>query len=236
MTNNIKLGFSTGTLYKDLETKEAISAIKISGCRVIELGFVKADRFFTNQLERIKKFDLEEFEYVSFHAPKFNYENSEETKNIFWKISKFHKTVRQLDLVVFHPDTVKDFSIFDKVDFLVGFENMDNRKEFCRTVDDIKLILSKNSKFKLVLDVNHAWTNDPTMKLTEDFYKRLGDKITQIHLSGFRELHDPLFETKQLEIIHSIKKLDVPIIVESILTPETIIMERDYILKNLTSI
>ncbi len=233
MTQNIKLGFSTGTLYKHLETKEAISVIKKLGCKVIELGFVKADNFFSNQLEKIEKPDLERFEYVSFHAPKFNYENNEETKNILKRISKFHKTIRQLDLVVFHPDTVKDFSIFNKIDFNVGFENMDRRKESCRSVDDIEVVLLKDQKFRFVLDINHAYTNDPTMKLAEEFYKRLGNKITQIHLSGFKDLHDPLFETKQLEIIKAVQDLNAPIIIESILTPETIMQERDYILKNI---
>ena len=234
MIKNVKLGFSTGALYKSAETKEAISIIKNLGCKAIEIGFVKADKFLNSgQLERIEKSDLEGFDYVSLHAPGFDYNNDKETINIFEKISNFSREIRRLDLVVFHPDTVNDFSIFDNVDFKIGFENMDHRKGSCRTVEDIELVLSQNSRFKLILDVNHVWINDPTMKLAQYFYKKLGDKIAQIHLSGFKELHDPLFETKQLEIIKAIQNLDVPIIIESVVAQETIKKERDYILDNI---
>ena len=225
----IKLGFSTGTLYKDLETKRAIPVIKSLGCKYIELT---VEEFWSDQLDRINEKDLEGFEYVSFHAPMVNYGKNSDTKKFFERMADFSKKVR-LDLVVFHPDTVEDFSVFENLDFNIGFENMDNRKKSCKSVDDIESVMLRNNDFKFILDLNHCYTNDSSMKLALEFYERLGNRISQIHLSGFRELHDPLFETEQLEIIRSIQSFDVPIIVESLVNPETIVLERDYILQNI---
>jgi hypothetical protein len=233
MQKNIKLGFSTADFRNNIKTKEAIFLIKKIGCNAIELGFVYKEDFFSNQLEEIEKTDLEGFEYISFHAPKFNYENNEETKNIFKIISKFNKKIGCLDLVVFHPDNVKDFSIFDNLDFNIGFENMDCRKKSCKSVSDIEGTLSKNNKFKFVLDINHAYQNDQSLQIVKDFYKKFGKKIAEIHLSGFKGFHDPLFKTKQLEIINAIQNSSVPIIIESELTPENVSKEYNYILKNI---
>lgn len=228
----IKLGFSTGCLYKDLEVKEAISVIKSLGCKYIELGFIIPERFFSEQLDRISGKDLEGFEYVSFHAPGSDYWKNADTKSFFERMSDFNKRVR-LDLVLFHPDTVEDFSVFENADFNIGFENMDNRKKSCKSVDDIENILLKNDNFKFILDVNHCYSNDSSMKLAMKFYEKLGNRISQIHLSGFKGYHDPLFETEQLEIIRSIQSFDVPIIIESVVNPKTIERERDYILQNI---
>src|ERR1035437_9376973 len=118
----IKLGFSTGCLYKVCEAKEAISIIKNSGCKYIELGFTTPERFFGEQLDRINEKDLEGFEYISFHTPILNYGNNDDTKRFFERISNFNKIIK-LNLVVFHPDIVEDFSVFKNLDFNIGFEN-----------------------------------------------------------------------------------------------------------------
>ena len=90
---------------------------------------------------------------------------------------------------------------------------------------------AENLNWKLVLDVNHCFTNDATFALTRDFYQRLGDRIVQIHLSGFQTLHEPLFLTRQKEIVYNIENSTVPIIIESILAPADLEREREYILK-----
>jgi len=53
------------------------------------------------------------------------------------------------------------------------------------------------------------------MQLADDFIERLGNNIFSIHLSGYVEYHEPLFETKQKIILYYCKKTDVPIIIES---------------------
>ena len=61
--------------------------------------------------------------------------------------------------------------------------------------------------------------------------------IKEIHLSGYETLHDPLYKTKQVEIIKYCRELNVPIIIESIFEEsdgiEGVKKEFDYILSNL---
>ena len=238
--NEIRLGFSTGCLYKSgLSEVERLDFLRSIGCRTVELGCVKLKDFFSGELMSLKANDLRGFDYVSFHAPVFDYGFNERTHEIFRGINNLNRR-KTLDLVVFHPDTVYDFAAFytEVVDFNFAFENMDKRKASYKSVEDMaRLAFQFEFKnFKMVLDVNHAYTNDPTMALTTEFYKKLGEKIAQVHLSGYVGRHEPLFQTRQAEIIKSIRNLSVPIIVESILNSEELVLERDYILEVLREV
>jgi endonuclease IV len=225
-----RLGFSTGALYKFCTVKESLKILKNLGISTVELGFIRLSRIKQGQLDEITKEDLEGFNYVSFHAPKYSYGINEGTKFIFSEIEKINK-IRHLDAVIFHPDCIEDISAFHHAPFQVLFENMDNRKSLFQTPENIKRIVDENDNFKVVLDVNHIYTNDPTMKLASRFYEELGNKIVQIHLSGYKEFHDPLYMTKQTGIIAAIKDLTVPLIIESVISPDEIEKERNYILE-----
>ncbi|MBI2669968.1 MAG: hypothetical protein HYX20_02410 [Candidatus Yanofskybacteria bacterium] len=227
----IRLGFSTGCLYKSIaDEKDRLSFLRDSGQSVVELGLVKLN-VFEREITRIGWNDLSGFDYVSLHAPVAEYGYNVQTDLIFIKIARVHR-IRPFDLVVFHPDTVEDFSVFETCpSFPVAFENMDKRKKTFKSVEDIAELAGQFEDFKMVLDVNHAYTNDPSITLTAEFYEKLGDKIAQVHLSGYTGYHEPLFQTQQAEIIKSIRDPNVPIIVEGVLKPEELIVERDYILK-----
>ena len=228
--NNIRLGFSTGALYKTHRTKEALKTMRDLGYDTVELGFVKLNRIEEGWLDEITREDLRGFKYVSFHAPKFNYGKNEGTKSIFEKIEKING-IRKLDTVVFHPDPIEDLSVFKDVEFNVAFENMDDRKASHQKPEELEAILSQDKRFGLILDINHIYTNDKTMKLADDFYKKFGNKISQLHVSGYTGYHDPLFQTKQTEILKAIKNLNTPMIIESVVAPEDLEKERNYILQ-----
>jgi len=225
-----RLGFSTGVLHRSCNVKEAIKIIKDIGCKTVELGFARYERIEQGQLDYIGANDLDGFDYVSLHAPKISYGNNNETRELFVKIERLNKE-RPIDLVVVHPDLVQDFTIFDNVSFKVGFENMDKHKLFFKHPDELEKVIKMNDSWKIVLDVNHIYTNDKSLKSTAEFYEKLGDRIAEFHLSGYVELHDSLYQTKQIEIIRAIDNFQTPIIVESVLSPDTIGLERDYILK-----
>ena len=232
---NIPLGFSTGSLAKLMTAKEALAVIHQLGCGVVELGFLRFERIKSDWLDEISSKDLTDFYYVSLHAPKINYGYNEQTRFVFKKILGFNKK-RKLDTVVFHPDLVEDFNIFNNVEFNISFENMDNRKELYRTPDELKKLLDKNDKFKLVLDVNHAYVNDESMKNTKAFYELLGDRIQEVHLTGYDKKHEPLYQTKQLNIIKSIQDFKVPMIEEAPLTIEEMKLEWEYLIKVINNI
>lgn len=223
------IGFSTGALYKHQKTKLALRTIRQTGCLCVELGFVALKEW--KWLDDVTIEDLKHFSYVSFHAPAHDYSPSIETSTIIKKILFIHECVRRLDLVVVHPDLIRDFSALAASNLPIAIENMDRKKSMGRNPNDIFLILEQYPEWKMVLDLNHVYTNDQSMKLAESFIEKFGNKIAEIHLSGFIKSHDPLFETRQAKIIESAKGISVPIIVESLLSPENLEREKKYILK-----
>lgn len=233
---DIQLGFSTGCFHEtSLSLAEKIAAIRNAGCHVIELGAVKLPSFDSIKLKQLTSDNLAEFDYISLHAPKFGYGHNDGTYKIFEKIKQVN-AIRTLDWVVVHPDEVIDFSVFKEVGFKVAFENMDNRKKSHKTPDELVKLFAENPQFGFVLDVTHSFSNDPTMQLVADFYKKLGGRIVEIHLSGYSGYHEPISETKQPEIIKAIQNFDVPIIVESVISPQDIKKEKDYILQTINKL
>ncbi|MBI4160330.1 MAG: hypothetical protein HY506_00285 [Candidatus Yanofskybacteria bacterium] len=233
------LGFSTGCLYKSgLDLKERLELLGSIGCRTIELGFIRLNEFFDGQLLALTRRDLQSFNYISLHTPKHDYCDDDKTSEIFKTILKFNDR-RMLDLVVIHPDTVTDFSIFKANSPLpIAFENMDSRKASYKSAEDMQRLLmhtfSQDCEFGMVLDVNHAYTNDQSLHLTATLWQKFYQWIDQIHLSGFdpqNGYHDPLFKTGQKEIVQSVENANLPIIIESVLDPGELVCERDYILE-----
>jgi len=228
--DNIKLGFSTGTLHKTHSTKEALKIMRSLGYDTVELGFVNFQRIKDGWLDEISAEDLIGFKYVSLHAPKLNYGNNSDTELIFEKIGKINK-IRKLDTVVFHPDPVEDFNVFKNVKFSVSFENMDDKKVSHQKPKDFEKIFPLSAEYRLVLDVNHIYTNDKSMKLAERFYEKFGDRISQFHVSGYTGYHDPLFKTGQTEIVKAISDFNIPMIIESVISAEDLEKERNCIIK-----
>ena len=222
------IGFSTGAIRKHHNTKSALNLFRESGFKTAEVSFgIREGR--AGWLDEISEEDLAGFHHVSMHAPKFTYKSDDATRALFARIEHFNR-MRKLDVVVFHPDMIEDFNIFRKVQFKVGIENMDNRKERYQRPEELQEILSEHPDIGFILDVNHIYTNDPSMALADGFYDILGDRIVEVQLSGYKTLHDPLFETKQEEIIRAIRDPKGPMIVEAGgIRPDDLVKEIEYI-------
>ena len=142
------LGFSTGAIYKTgLGIEKSLEFISSLGIKVLELGYGRPERFQTDPLEGISLSLLKRFDWVSFHAPGslYKYEDNEETRKLLEKIEGLHQRF-PLNLVVFHPDSVMDFSILEDYSFPVAVENMDSRKESFKTVESIGQVLKDHPK------------------------------------------------------------------------------------------
>lgn len=209
-----KIGFSTGAFYKILPRAsiETIEMIRNIGCNAIEFSpeFEQLENF----TKVIKTEDLKGFEYVSLHTPQklFELKPDETLEGLKW-IEEIYR-VLNLNCVVIHPHNFVNFDIFKGFSFPIGIENEDNRKSSGQTVAEMAKILKANN-FGMVLDLNHCYVNDNSMDLADSFVKNFSNKIKEVHVSGFTELHDPLYISKQESIIQSILKLDFPFIIES---------------------
>ncbi len=231
-------GYSTGALHKQMQTKQALAVVRKLGCAAVELGLIRKARVDDGWLARVTAEDLRGFHYVSLHAPKMYYQKNKETEDMLKIIQEFHDTVRPLDLVVFHPDNVVDITAFDKATFPIGFENMDDSKPFGKVPKDLLQLFQHNPKFGFILDVNHLKTNDPAMPQVDEFYDKLGDRLAEYHVSGMTAgmPHAPLYKTKEQDILSAVRDTAKPIICESVLTPDELAVEKEYIEGQLLSV
>lgn len=236
----VKLGFSTGCLYQtNLSTADKVDAIRQTGCQAIEISFLRNGDLTEKTIEETAKINFSGFDHVSLHAPIFEYGFNYETRNIFEAIRTL---TREANLVgkfrhaVFHPDTVQIFGAFYQATFQVAFENMNNQKMTYKEPEELQQLLTSHIKFAVVFDVNHLYSNcdysdTKFSEMVSEFYALNGRNIVQIHLSGYTGGHQPLFETRQSQIIRAIQNRRTPIIVESVLEPNELVKEQDYILQ-----
>ncbi|KKU65472.1 MAG: hypothetical protein UX89_C0028G0008 [Parcubacteria group bacterium GW2011_GWA2_47_16] len=227
--SDVRIGFSIGCFWRKNEPREILKFLREQDIKTVELKKITSSDQVGDPLSSYLKEEFGGFSFTSYHAPKFAYGKNEETKRFLREMEQLHE-LHPLNLLVVHPDIVEDFSVFNDLPFPVGFENMDTQKKSHRTVADMQKLLSQNPKWRMVLDLNHCFVNDPSMRLAHDFYDALGDRISEIHLSGFKKLHDPLFETKQEIIIRSLRDMDAPIVIESEMNLDQAMREREYIL------
>jgi hypothetical protein len=233
-----KIGYSTGSFYQLFPTysAEAVEAAQSFSPSVLEL-FVG----MTSRLAAFQSFDSLDIQsdYLSVHAPTdIRYNHNKESESVFEKLALLSNSL-QPDVIIFHPDTVDDWSLFQEAPFPVGFENMDHLKQFGVSPKELEKVLDRDNAFRFVFDVQHLYTHDPEMKDFQAFVDMAGDRLVQIHLSGCRLTaqghlsHDAIHLSKETIILDKVRELldpDVPILIESPVTSiEAATLEFDYI-------
>jgi hypothetical protein len=211
-----KIGFSHGVLFKlhDVYTEKNILTLKGCGSNAIEVNCHKTDSVMF--LDKILSY-VKQFEHVSLHAPcHFRYGSNNETRELLKKLEDFYFKVKS-SLVVVHPDLVDDWSVFDHSAMTWAIENMDNRKPNFKDFIDLRMFFDRHPEWSLVLDLGHCYSNDKSMLSAQDMIELFGGRIKEIHLSGYEVFHEPLYRMDNpAKIINYCKKLDVPIIIESV--------------------
>lgn len=209
------IGFSTGCLYKTQQTISArmIDFFRKIGCNAIELNC--PDKTDLKTILEFTKKDFTGFKHISVHSPRLSGKDASEILDI---LETIHKNIC-LDCVIIHPDEIADIKALSKRTFPIGIENMDSRKKFGKTKEELESLFKDHPNFGFVLDVNHVYTNDPSMKLSHELSEAFGKKTMQSHLSGFVHSHDPLSKTHQTIIIDAVPK-NTPIIIESVCNDE----------------
>ena len=152
----------------------------------VELSFTRTDKVFYDE-DAIGL--LRKFKYKSIHMPVLNHGNfiSYPDSIIDNELTIIDKIIEEIDpnTVLFHPDQMVDFKwVREKYGNRLAFENIDARKMFGKTVDEMAKVFELCPNAKFVLDVNHVYTNDKTMILASDLYLAFKDRLTHYHLSG----------------------------------------------------
>jgi hypothetical protein len=211
---NLIIGFSLGVTARLIEpySQANVNILARCGANAMEINLHHVENI--GLLTNI--FPLPEtIHYLSFHAPgNVRYGDNSKTRQLLTEIeSKYHKY--NIKLIVVHPDLVDDWQVFNDFKVNWAIENMDDRKDSYQDLLSLESFFADHPSWKLVLDLGHCNANDKSMALADQIIGKLGDRISEIHLSGYRKFHDPLYRSNQPEIIDYCNKLDVPIIIES---------------------
>lgn len=130
------------------------------------------------------------FQYLSIHAPTKDRGDFTE-----WTLAEsIWPLAADLDGLVVHPDTVDEWRPLRLLRHLVLIENMDDRKAFGKTVDELDHVFANMPDAGFCLDVPHAASVDPSMELAHELVTRFGDRLRQLHLSSLDDTghHIPL--------------------------------------------
>lgn len=207
------IGFSTARI-----TDESL-AVQIRtwlglGCNAVEFS-LDTSRDLTIVRKHIDRME-KPFEYMSIHAPRPDdlYSDNPQTHEILSSLESFCAEY-PIRLVNVHPVDVIDWDVFETYTLPLALENMDRDKDAAQSVSEMKTLFDRVDA-KMVLDINHCYSLDPSMQLAHDMYAAFKDRIAEIHVSGISQLpHDSLYDADEQIIVDFLKDKDLPMIIES---------------------
>ena len=214
-----EIGFSTGSLAMAdfrlarnmLRGNEAITAIELSALREEEL---------LPLIESLDTLDLEQFSYISFHAPSRLTNVSEESA-----VDLLRNVAAHGWPIILHPDAIGRVCLWEEFGALLCIENMDKRKRTGRTAVELSAVFSRLPAASLCFDIGHARQIDPTMCEAECILRAHGYRLRQLHVSEVtsRSRHEVLSwgAVAAYQKISGLIPQDVPVILETPVPPST---------------
>jgi hypothetical protein len=209
------VGFSTGALVLG-EYLRGLEMLVGTSANAVELSALREPELpgLMGGLERLQ---LEQFQYVSVHAPSRLVALSEAAV-----VDALLPCLDRGWNIVLHPDVIRDASCWKPFGRLLCLENMDKRKATGRTPDELAVFAEQLPDASFCLDLAHARQVDSTFALARFIIGRFGaERVAQVHLSELdsKSHHAPLSMSMVAavqEISHWIP--EVPVILESRVT------------------
>ncbi|MBW3001654.1 hypothetical protein KY338_00670 [Candidatus Woesearchaeota archaeon] len=207
---------STGNFWdgkNPLDNVEAIKKIRQLNVDGVEITFSDPkllEGFFSNEVRNL----LQKFKFVGMHLPRIKYQRNDKTRDVIKKCYCLYRLLKA-DYAILHMHWIKDHTLFKGTRWNIVIENGGSIHGYI--VKDMQEFLKKNRRFKMVLDVNHAYESDEI----NEYVKKLKNKIYAVHLGGGEipnAAGHKLFHKAPKEYLEScepIKKLDCPIVIES---------------------
>jgi hypothetical protein len=218
------IGFSSGALAKG-DYKRGIAlqreyptltALEISALREPELEPL---------VEAAATIDVDQFAYISFHAPSAFSSLSEDDV-----VAHLERLPEGWPVVV-HPDLIHNALVWQRLGSRLCLENMDLRKRTGRTVDEMRAAFDLLPDAGFCLDLGHARQVDPTMGLAIEMLREFGNRLRQLHVSevGTFGEHRRISYLARGAFARVVSFLpsDVPVILESIVTSSEMQAEVD---------
>jgi hypothetical protein len=206
------IGFSTGALslgdFKqalDLMQGTSMTAVELSALRMPELPIL---------VGATPSLHLEQFGYVSFHAPsRFSEDEEDGVINLLGHLPKEWP-------IIVHPDTIHDSDKWAGFGSQLAIENMDRRKPTGRSAEELSHWFKTLPNARLCFDLAHAHQCDRTMTEAFRILLRFRNRICQLHISELDSTghHFPLSygSMQAFSEIGSLIPTDSPVILESL--------------------
>ena len=186
----------------------------------VELFFWNLRDFESFELDDKATTFLQSLEFNTLHAPikEMEYGENQATAGVLEKIGRIGKAI-SIELVVFHPNHVKDFSTVVGRGFRACVENLPDgeSKKGWQHPKEFQEFFKKWPQLGFCFDVNHSMANG--IKPAE-FISLLSKKIEYIHLNATAKPgdagHELLVESseKTIEEIMPVFKLQKPMVIE----------------------
>lgn len=216
----MKIGFSItpqtdskATFVKRLEQVLSIQD------EVIEIHFATPKDFridFDNEIYTL----IKKFKYRSVHAM-FKDENREPLEypnNKYQSEQEITDTILEkadCHTILFHPNIVKNLNEMNRrYSNKLAFENMDHRKDFGNTVEDMKTVFEKAPKAKWVCDVTHLYLIDNSLSNSKNYHNDLGDRLCHYHISSYGKTHDCFTRVGLRQILDGVLDRSAPMVHE----------------------
>ena len=230
-------GFSTGCLYREKwSLEDKVKFYRQFGADNLEISFLGYREILGFEPSKELAGLAGAFRRVSIHAPAkgFTYGRNNISGAVLEKLFILTSRISVSDIVA-HPENIDDFSILEKTGLPFIIENMDKRKDKWTTPKEFEQ-LARDYPFGFLLDTQHTFEHDPSMKLGFEFLDVFGDRLRQMHVSGYAayEPHYPLHRASNRYAVSKFLAMApvVPKIAEGVLTkniPLQAKLEQDYL-------
>lgn len=181
------IGFSTGALSRGDFRRALKIQSPIADLRAVELSALRAHEL-EGLVAGVGSVDLERFDYVSVHAPSKLSAMPERTA-----IDLLTGLPAEWPLIV-HPELISTPELWRPLGRRVCLENMDMRKSFGRTVEEMHRLFELLPEATFCLDLGHVRQVDPTFAFAIRMLAEFKGRLKQLHVSevGPRGEHLPL--------------------------------------------
>jgi hypothetical protein len=92
-----------------------------------------------------------------------------------------------VDVVVLHPDTMEDLSLYQELGSGLAIENMDARKPVGQTAEQLEGFFDALPDARLCFDVAHAGAIDPDMIEGERILDAFASRLSHVHVSSLNK-------------------------------------------------
>lgn len=152
------------------------------------------------------------FRYLSVHAPTKALDGDEQAL-----VARLLALPAVVNTIVVHPDVLDDPAAYACLDRRVVLENMDDRKAFGQSADDLATLFTVLPEAGLCLDLAHVTAVDPSMDLAHELLDRFGPRLRQLHVSSLIDgEHAPLTQEDAERFRPVLRRcVDVPWLLEA---------------------